>query len=147
MCRPARVLFLVTLWARVIRADFQLLQTGFLANESSVELSTGCVSALESSVACDQWLQANAYDDYYGPLNDTVLDSLCTAGCKSSLASYRSNVVSSCQSDPQPFEGFPAQYFVDVVLASYNFTCFKAPDSGQYCNSAYSQSVGSAYLI
>lgn len=72
----ARSMFLGALWARVIRADFQVLQTGFLANESSVELSTDCVSALESSVTCDQWLQANAYDDYYGPMNDTVLDSL-----------------------------------------------------------------------
>ena len=144
MYSPARLFFLGALWARLIRADFQVLQSGFLANESSVELSTGCVSALESSVTCDQWLQANAYDDYYGPLNDTVLDSLCTAGCKSSLASYRSNVVSSCQSDPQPFQGFPAQYFVDVVIASYNFTCFKAADSGQYCNSTCFQTAGSA---
>ena len=147
MFNLARFLFLGALSARVIRADFQVLQTGFLANESSVELSTGCVSALESSVICDQWLQANAYDDYYGPMNDTVLDSLCTVGCKSSLAAYRSNVVSSCQSDPQPFQGLPAQYFVDLVIASYNFTCFKAPGSGRYCNSKCSPSAGFACAV
>ena len=147
MCNPARFLFLGALWARVIRADFQVLQTGFLANESSVELSTGCVSALESSVTYDQWLQANAYDDYYGPMNDTVLDSLCPAGCKSSLASYRSSVVSSCQADRQPFQGLLAQYFVDLVIASYNFTCFKAPDLGQYCNSTCFQSASFAYAV
>ena len=115
-------------------ADFQVLETGFLANESSVFISDGCVSAMESSVSCNQWIQANAYDDWYGPLNDTVLDSLCTPQCKPSIKSYRSRVTAACQNDPQPFDGLPPEYFIDVVWASYNLTCLKDPKSGDYCN-------------
>lgn len=55
--RTAWVLFTVLPF---VLAEFQVLQTGLLANESSVFLSDGCTAALESSISCDQWLQDNA---------------------------------------------------------------------------------------
>lgn len=68
-------------------------------------------------------------------MNDTVLDALCAPACEQSILSYRSKVISACKNDPQPFDGLPAQYFIDVIWASYNLTCLKDPKSGSYCNS------------
>lgn len=146
MMAPLAFFLLSSVILRAAIADFAVLEPGFLANSSTVTLSTACVNALQSSVACDQYLQDNAYIDTYGPLNASVLDTFCTAGCSTSLISYRKNVVSACASDPQPYAGIPAQYFVDVIWAQYNFTCLKDPGTGQYCNSMcsdiHSTSVG-----
>ena len=129
-----------TVWALstalpFISAEFQVLQTGLLANESSVFLSDGCTAAMESSILCDQWLQDNANEDGYSYLNDTALNALCPPACEPSIKSYRSKVISACQNDPQPFDGLPAEYFIDVIWASYNLTSLKDPKSGDYCNS------------
>lgn len=135
MMGPLAILLLSSVLISTAVADFAVLEPGLIANSSKVTLSTACVNALQSSVACDQYLQDNAYIDSYGPLNASLLDTFCTAGCSSSLISYRKNVVSACANDPQPFTGIPAQYFVDVIWAQYNFTCLKDPGTGQYCNS------------
>lgn len=127
------VILLSSVFVGTAVADFPVLEPGLIANSSTVSLSTACVNALQSPVACDQYLQDNAYIDSYGPLNDSLLDTFCTAGCSSSLISYRKNVISACAKDPQPFAGIPAQYFVDVIWAQYNFTCLKNPSTGQYC--------------
>lgn len=132
---PLAILLLSSVLLRTAIADFAVLEPGLLANTSTVTLSTACTNALQSSVACDQWLQDNAYIDAYSPLNASLLDTFCTAGCSASLISYRKNVVSACAKDPQPYNGIPAQYFVDVIWAQYNFTCLKDPGTGQYCNS------------
>lgn len=137
---PLAILLLSSVLISTAVADFAVLEPGLIANSSQVTLSTACVNALQSSVACDQYLQDNAYIDSYGPLNASLLDTFCTAGCSSSLISYRKNVVSACAKDPQPFTGIPAQYFVDVIWAQYNFTCLKDPGTGQYCNSMCSNS-------
>ena len=131
----SRTLWVPFLVLPFVVADFPVLETGLLANESSVFLSDGCTSALESSISCDQWLQDNANEDGYSPLNDTALDMLCAPACEPSIISYRSKVISACQNDPQPFDGLPAEYFIDVIWASYNLTCLKDPVSGNYCNS------------
>lgn len=132
---PLTTLLLFSVLLRTVIADFAVLEPGLLANSSTATISTACANALQSSVACDQYLQDNAYIDTYGPLNDSLLDTFCTAGCSSSLISYRKNVVSACAKDPQPYAGIPAQYFVDVIWAQYNFTCLKDPGTGKYCNS------------
>lgn len=137
MMGPLSILLLSSVLIRTVIADFAVLEPGFIANSSAVTLSTACVNALQSSVTCDQYLQDNAYVDTYGPLNASLLDTFCTTGCSSSLISYRKNVVSACAKDPQPFTGIPAQYFVDVIWAQYNFTCLKDPGTGQYCNSYF----------
>lgn len=138
------ICFVWSCFWRMTLADFRILETGFLANTSTVALSANCVGALESSVACDQYLQDNAYNDAYGPLDTTLQDSFCTTDCKSTLVSYRSKVISACAHDPEPYPGTPAQYFVDVVWAQYNLTCLKDPSSGQYCNSMYAWSPQSS---
>lgn len=135
MMGPLAVVLLSSILLRSAIADFAVLEPGLIANSSTVTLSTACVNALQSSVACDQYLQDNAYIDAYGPLNASLLDTFCTTGCSSSLISYRKNVVSACAKDPQPYSGIPAQYFVDVIWAQYNFICLKDPGTGQYCNS------------
>lgn len=130
----SRSIWVLSLMLSSALADFQVLPTGLLANESSVSLSDGCTAALESSISCNQWLQDNASDDSYSFLNDTALDTLCAPSCEPSIRSYRSKVVSACQKDPEPFDGLPAVYFIDVIWASYNLTCLKNPESGDYCN-------------
>lgn len=88
------ICFVWSCFWRMTLADFRILETGFLANTSTVALSANCVGALESSVACDQYLQDNAYNDAYGPLDTTLQDSFCTTDCKSTsgFISFKSHL-------------------------------------------------------
>jgi hypothetical protein len=120
-----------TLLTPLIQAQFQLFPNG---TQSTVNLSPGCITALNATITCDPYIQQLVATDYYGSLgNATLQDSVCATDCGASLASYDANVVAACSSDPQPWSGVPAVWAGDVIWATYNRTCLKDPATGQYC--------------
>jgi hypothetical protein len=131
--------FLVAAWAiQLVSAQFYILEPGYTANTTTATLSTACISAMESLVGCNEWFQSNAMVDVQGTFNSTVLATLCTAACKTSLTSYHTNVVTSCAGQPQPFPGLPATYYGDITSASFNLTCLTDTVTGEYCSGKHS---------
>jgi hypothetical protein len=131
--------FLVAAWAiQLVSAQFYILEPGYTANTTTATLSTACISAMESLVECNEWFQSNAMVDVQGTFNSTVLATLCTASCKTSLTSYHTNVVTSCAGQPQPFPGLPATYYGDITSASFNLTCLTDTVTGEYCSGKHS---------
>ena len=67
-------------------------------------------------------------------IND--LASVCTAGCASSLASYRANVASACKnfgfSTPSNTTYLPT-VGIDTIAGPFTTQCLKDPTSGQFC--------------
>jgi hypothetical protein len=120
-----------TLFFQLIRARFQLFPNG---THSTANLSRSCVTALNATIACDPYVQQLVATDYYGTLgNATLQDTVCAAGCGTSLGSYHANVARACVNDPQPWHGVPALWAGDVIWATYNRTCLKDPATGKYC--------------
>lgn len=35
--------------------------------------------------------------------------------------------------DPQPFDGYPATYWADWAISSFDHVCMKDADTGEYC--------------
>ena len=126
------LLFVVsTLLIPSIKAQFQLFPNG---TQSTANLSQGCITALNTTITCDPYIQQLAATDYYGSLgNATLQDSVCAAGCGASLASYHTQVAAACSSDPEPWSGIPAVWVGDVIWATHNRTCLKDPTTGRYC--------------
>ena len=122
---------IVLLLCQLIEAQFQLFPNG---THSTASLSQGCTTALNATINCDPYIQYLVSNDYYGTLgNATLQNSVCSAGCGASLASYHSNVAVACAKDPQPWPGVPALWSGDVIWATYNRTCLKDPATGAYC--------------
>ena len=134
----ATVMWNVLLWNLHLHfalSDLLLFPNDTLVTSTAVNLSQGCVTAMEASLSCDPYLQSLANQDYYGSMdNSSLQSSLCDPACGSTLSSYHSSVISSCISDPQPWPGVPASWYGDVIWAAYNQTCLKDSNSGLYCN-------------
>jgi hypothetical protein len=125
------LVFLVSTLITFVQAQFQLFPNG---TQSTAKLSHGCLTALNATIVCDPYIQQLIASDYYGSLgNNTLQDSICAAGCGTSLASYHAQVLAACSSDPQPWQGIPAVWAGDVIWATYNRTCLKDSATGQYC--------------
>ncbi|KAI9775110.1 MAG: hypothetical protein M1839_001421 [Geoglossum umbratile] len=98
-------------------------------------ISTGCLKAMNVNIACDEFVAELAQTNFYGSLNNnSIQNSVCNPACGTALSKYHSSVVAACASDPAPWVGVPANYYGDLVWATYNLTCFKDPGTGQYCN-------------
>jgi len=125
------VFVVVALLIPFIEGQFQIFPDG---TRSTVNLSQGCISALNATIACNPYIQQMVATDYYGSLGSpTLQDSICAAGCGTSLASYHAQVAAACASTPQPWPGIPAVWAGDVIWATYNRTCLKDPATGRYC--------------
>jgi hypothetical protein len=128
-------------WCTLVAADFSIIPPGLLANSSEAVLSSGCVTAMQTSIRCNQYFQYLVSIDIYGYMDPSVLDTLCTANCAVDLSTYHSSVVSACAADPYPWDGTPAQHYGDQIWASYNMTCLKDVSSGTYCQSKFCQDL------
>lgn len=126
------------LWAfflPLVLSDLLLYPNDTLTTSTTVTLSQLCVAAMEASLSCDPYLQLLANQDYYGSMEDSSLQtSLCNPACGSALSSYHASVTSACRSDPQPWQGLPAEWYGDMLWAAYNQTCLKDKTSDFYCN-------------
>ena len=73
---------------------FQLYSTDFI---SELRLPSTCVTALTAKIYCNNLLATYTNPEWAGSLgNDTLTDSVCQAGCGTSLKSYYDTVKSSC---------------------------------------------------
>lgn len=126
------------LWAfflRLVLSDLLLYPNDTLTTSTTVTLSQLCVAAMEASLSCDPYLQLLANQDYYGSMEDSSLQtSICNPACGSALSSYHASVTSACRSDPQPWQGLPAEWYGDMLWAAYNQTCLMDRTSDFYCN-------------
>lgn len=130
------VLCLISL--RLAQADFVIFEPGLLVNTSTPvaagEVSQQCISALESTIACDPYLRTSVLGDSISYLAPSILDGFCTSSCGQSLSNYHQSVQSACGGGPELWQGTPATLYGDQVWAQYNITCFK-DSKGQYCQS------------
>lgn len=124
-----------------VLADFAVIEPGTIANTSSASLSSDCVSAIESSVQCDPYLQLSSQFDEYGADNVTQ-EYVCTTDCASSLETYIINAESACAGQSPAWDGLPHAYYGKILQATYNLSCLKDPSTGVYCTSKYSQTLG-----
>lgn len=127
-------LFLLVLWTGATVADYAILTPGTVANTSLVELSTACVTALESTVSCDAYLDTIATLDLYGNYSSDLQQTLCSSACGVSLAAYHNSVISSCAKDPQPWQGVPPEFYGNAAWAAWNTTCLKDTKTGLFCS-------------
>ncbi|KAK6008144.1 hypothetical protein QM012_000047 [Aureobasidium pullulans] len=115
-----------------VYADFTIFEPGLIANSSNAALSEQCVTAMQSTLPCDPSLRLLASTEAFSLLPVSVLDTLCSADCGKSLASYHASVARACASDPEPWQGTPAVHYGDQIWAQYNLTCFK-DSQNNYC--------------
>jgi hypothetical protein len=89
---------------------------------------------MSACIAYDPDLLRFASVGYVATMEPSFLaNTLCNAGCVSSLAAYREGVAVACSSvDAWP--GVPATYSGDFVQAYQNQTCLES-SSGAWCNS------------
>ncbi|KAI0388217.1 hypothetical protein F5Y17DRAFT_463931, partial [Xylariaceae sp. FL0594] len=97
-------------------------------------LSTSCATAMQAPLSCNPSLLQIMMQNFFGMVgNLTVQDIFCDALCGDQLMSYRQDVVTSCQSDPQPLPGYPATYWADVAISAWTTVCLKDAATGEYC--------------
>lgn len=97
-------------------------------------ISTACSSAIQASVNCSVDILTYANADTFYPLgNSSYQESLCSASCGSSLATYVQTVQTACAGQPQPFQGLPATYYGNLAWSTWNMTCLQDPQTGQFC--------------
>ena len=138
--RLATLVVIIQVFSLGAFADFAVIDPGTIANTSTASLSSNCVSAIESTVQCDQYLQLSSQVDEYGADNITQA-YVCTANCASSLQSYISNAEAACAGQPPAWDGLPHSYYGKVLQATYNTTCLKDPTTGQYCTREFAMTI------
>ena len=98
-------------------------------------LTNGCATALAADVAnCSPAIAQFQRGTYYGK---TELQTLCTAGCASSLAAYHGAVLSACAADTWTGLGSgrePVGMISELIRYNYNLTCLA--DGARFCNNA-----------
>ncbi|KAF9480695.1 hypothetical protein BDN70DRAFT_877257 [Pholiota conissans] len=95
---------------------------------------SACASALSATLNCDPSVQLMAANVFF---NASVLSTLCTSACTSSLKNYRSSVVSSCGSYQIPGPNnisYAPTLAVDTLSGPYQQQCLTDPSSGSFCN-------------
>lgn len=98
-------------------------------------ISLGCAQALNRTIDCEPEMVAYVANNIYSSLiNRTAIqDSICRAGCTSSLRDYHSSVESACKDDPPPWTGMPATWAGDVLASFQSRMCLKDPSTSLYC--------------
>lgn len=90
-------------------------------------LSTSCIAALNSTVACVDSLVEVAWSDLMP--SDTQLRSLCVQSCGSSLESLRTAVAGACtaENDTITIDGeiWPATYIPERFQYYYGLKCLQ----------------------
>ncbi|KAJ6632579.1 hypothetical protein B0H10DRAFT_1901949 [Mycena sp. CBHHK59/15] len=98
---------------------------------SGSTLSSGCKTALTTSIDCDPALQILS-NVYFGAAS--WLSDICTTECSASLSSFRANMEKACPSgNSLQISGktYPATYPADYVTYYYNATCLN--NGGSFC--------------
>jgi hypothetical protein len=132
------VLFLGT---SVVDAQFTVYDPSSL----DVTLGNGCIKALGATIDCSPFVETFQRLSYRTDLDVALTDSICTAGCLTSLKTYFDTVSVQC-SGKTVSGGTPTRYG-GYMWQGYNETCVKDPRPPRaYCNSMESQNLDAESL-
>lgn len=111
----------------------------FTAGTLPMGVTAACAAALTRDVACSPVISALQNGYYY---SQTMLEALCTAGCKSSLETYETGIGSACAD--QMWNGYydeemPIVMVADLLRYQYDQSCLM--DAGRYCNVVAAQAA------
>lgn len=96
-------------------------------------LGEGCIGALSTNISCDSYARTFMQPRYHGALENTTLtDSVCQAGCSSSLKSWFDSVSAKCAG--KTINGAIPTTYGGYIWEGFNETCVKDPQTKQYCN-------------
>ena len=99
-------------------------------------LSPSCEQALNTSVSCPIFLsQVSASGE---TLDTDEVTALCNDTCYSSLENARDTIKDSCTASTDVIvynnQAYPATFIVDNFIYSYNLSCKKDSQTGQFCD-------------
>jgi hypothetical protein len=98
---------------------------------------SSCYNALTTKVSCDTYMQAWTVPTWHGSLaSDELTQSVCSASCGKSLATYHANVERACPSNLYNISGIPLTMRGGSVWQGYNETCLRNPTTNAICNGA-----------
>jgi hypothetical protein len=98
------------------------------------KLSVACQNALQAAILCDDYTRFWTQASYHGNLGDAALtDSICDAGCASSLAQWVKGVNTSCAGHTSD-DGLPPAVLGNYIWYGVNETCQKDESTRAYCN-------------
>ncbi|KAF9480726.1 hypothetical protein BDN70DRAFT_992517 [Pholiota conissans] len=95
---------------------------------------SACANALTGTLSCDPSVQLMAANVFF---NSSMLSTLCTSACTSSLKTYRSGVVSACGSYQLPGPNnisYAPTLAIDTLSGPYQQQCLTDTSSGSFCN-------------
>ncbi|KAG9668275.1 hypothetical protein KCU99_g6485, partial [Aureobasidium melanogenum] len=98
-------------------------------------LSAPCLTALNTSVSCPSGLIDLSVSG--SAIDSDGVTALCTDTCKSSLQSARFVIAGACSATDIVVidsTAYPATFFVDTYIFTYNLACRKDSQTGQYCD-------------
>ncbi|KAL1589377.1 hypothetical protein WHR41_02172 [Cladosporium halotolerans] len=99
-------------------------------------ISTSCRAALNASVSCHYKLYSLSQRGNF--LDEESINAVCVGDCMKSLQQAKSTIENACQqkTDTVTLNGlsYPATFFVDTYLHTYNVSCRKDSFTGDYCD-------------
>lgn len=99
-------------------------------------LDADCETVLYSDFACNALVGQLGTQEYHGTMaNKSTTDAICASSCSTALTTMRRRVQASCRRTTELVDGYPVLALIDSVVAGWNETCQKDPDSREYCNS------------
>ncbi|KAH7303663.1 hypothetical protein B0I35DRAFT_485026 [Stachybotrys elegans] len=140
-----------------LRVASQTFATGGGMDYGTLSLSRACYEALNTTVTCSSMIDTQSFSqvlplqssglqisnqvfsDASGELlNIDQLDDLCVGRCRSDLVSVRNGILEACDASRDTLEvnniAYPATYIVDSYLFTYDTSCYKDQQTGQYCD-------------
>ncbi|KAK0724574.1 hypothetical protein B0H67DRAFT_641092 [Lasiosphaeris hirsuta] len=121
-----------------------------LGHDAYPGLSEQCYEALNTTVqSCPGFLAVNSVE--MPRLASSMLDALCTPGCRSSLTSVRSIIASGCAANTDVIAVgrvvYPAAYTIDRMIHAYDVSCAKDSVSGLYCDEIYLDNLANGTTV
>ncbi|KAK2610141.1 hypothetical protein N8I77_003595 [Diaporthe amygdali] len=105
-----------------------------------VGLTSGCVSALTSDLACPRQVRTFTWGDFY-PV--ATLEQVCTASCAAALAGYETSVAGACVAETYNLtehSDAPVSLIPQTLHYYYNRSCIT--DGSRWCNNVAAQAAG-----
>jgi hypothetical protein len=126
---PVAALISLYFGGQAVNAQFSIYTTTQLDNS----LGAGCTEALTATVDCVPFVKSFTQLSYRSDLDLDLTNSICTAGCTSSLKTWFDSVSASCAG--KSIRGAIPTKIGGYMWAGWNETCVKDPKPPrQYCN-------------
>ena len=118
------------------RRDDPGSQGGFSLHRAAAldeSLGEDCIQAMAANISCPNYVRNFVQRTYRGSLgNKALTDSICTAGCQSSLKNWFDSVATACEG--KTLSGTVPMSLGGQVWQAWNETCVRDPGTKEYCN-------------